>query len=183
MEIKTNSILIYWKQGWWKTAFWVLLSLNFKKRIIWNVKIYEKDKQISLFLENMWFLENMTFDKIPWLVLFDEVGLNFNSKEWNSDKNKTLTKFFFLVRKFNLSSVFISQRFSSIPIDMRELATHIYEVSSIQRKKTHPLFKITRQNLLSDWTLEFYDEYIFDIISYLKKYDIKYDTLEASIIN
>jgi hypothetical protein len=41
--------------------------------------------------------------------------------------------------------MFISQRFSSIPIDMRELADLIYEVSIIYRKNNHPLFKITRQ--------------------------------------
>ena len=111
------------------------------------------------------------------------MGLNFNSKEHWSDKNKILSNFFFLVRKFNLSSVFISQRFSSVPVDMRELCDYIYKVEIIPRKKQKPLFKITREVLLQDWTLEFVEEYIFNIIEYLEKYNISYNTLESSSID
>jgi hypothetical protein len=38
-----------------------------------------------------------------------------------------LSEFFFLAWKKNLSSIFISQRFMSIPIDIRELTNYIFK--------------------------------------------------------
>ena len=183
MFVNTNTIIIHWRQWGGKTLFATLLSLDFLGRIYSNYHIYKNDNPIICFLDKLEFLDLLEYSSQPWCIIFDEVWLNFNSKEWASNRNKTLTKFFFLVRKFNLSSIYISQRFSSIPVDMRELVNYIYEVSIIPRKKKHPLFRITRQTTNNEGFLEFQEEFIFDIIKYLQKAWISYNTLESSIIH
>lgn len=202
MQVNTNTIIIHWKQWDWKSMLWVLFNSDYisdvanlpfmewfertnisSDRIFWNIHIQHKWIEKVCFLKDMWILETMEYSNKPWVVTFDEVWLNFNSKDWWSDKNKLLTKFFFIVRKYNLSSIYISQRFSSVPIDMRELADYIFLCQKISRKWKHPLFRITRQTVTAEWLLEFYDEYIFDMISYLQKREITYDTLESSIID
>ena len=183
MQINTNTIIIHWKQWWWKTLFAVLLAQDYIWRIFWNITITQNKKNIVAFMHDMSLLKQLEYSKKPWVVIFDEVWLNFNSKEYWSDKNKELTKFFFLVRKYNLSSIYVSQRFTSVPVDMRELADYIFEVSVVYRSWTYPVFRITRQILKAEWVLEFYDEYIFDIISYNINHGIEYDTLESSIID
>ena len=182
MFLNTNTILIHGKQGWWKTMFATLLALDYEWRIFWNVWIKKGNNNITVPIESIDFLDNFSYSIKPGVVLFDEMGLNFNSKNFWSDKNKKLSNFFFLVRKYNLSSIFISQRFSSIPVDMRELADYIFEVSIIIRKWKHPVFRITRQTLTNEGFFEFEDEYIFDMISYLKRKNVSYDTLQSSII-
>jgi len=183
MFISTKTIIIYWHQWAGKTMFAVLLASDYLKRLYWNVEIKYKWEKVWKKIKNINDLKNIKYNIIPWVVLFDEMWLNFNSKEHWTDKNKILSNFFFLVRKFNLSSIFISQRFSSVPVDMRELCDYIYKVEIIPRKKQKPLFKITREVLLQDWTLEFVEEYIFNIIEYLEKYNISYNTLESSNID
>jgi len=185
-SLNTNTILIYWKMWGWKTLFWSMLSSDYIWRIFWNFSIFQEvkwnKKKISVDIKSIDQLKWFYYSSFPWIILFDEMWLNFNSKNHWTDKNKKLSDFFFIVRKFNLSTIFISQRFTSIPVDMRELADYIFEVSIIHRKDMHPLFRITRQKLNWEWFLDFVDEYIFDIISYNKKIWISYDTLESSII-
>jgi len=184
MFVNTNTVIIYWKQWAGKTLFWTILAGDFLKRYYWNVEIINKVnwEKIWINFSDIWFLKTIKFSKMPWLVLFDEMGLNFNSKEHWTDKNKILSQFFFLVRKFNLSSVFISQRFNSVPVDMRELCDLIFKVEIVPRKKKKPLFKITREELLNDWTLEFIEEYVVDLLWIKESLWIEYNTLESSLI-
>lgn len=205
MHVSTNTCIIHWKQWWGKTIFAVLLASEFIKkrklpktpemteymrfftpqnnhRVYWNIDIFEHDINITNRIDSIDTLSSFKYEKKPWIVLFDEVWLNFNSKQHWSEKNQTLSKFFFLVRKFNLSSIFISQRFGSVPVDMRELVDYIFEVKSIHRKGLHPIFSITRQSTDNEWNLVFEEERQFDIIKYLQIHWISYNTLESSII-
>jgi hypothetical protein len=183
MFVSTNTIIIYWYQWAWKTALAVMMWTDYLKRLYWNIEIKQNWKNVWTVIKDMSDISKLKYSKTPWMILFDEMWLNFNSKEHWTDKNKILSNFFFLVRKFNLSSVFISQRFTSIPVDMRELCSLIYKVEIVPIKWEVPKFRITREKLLQDWTLEFIEEYIFNIIDYLKKYNIEYNTLESSTIN
>lgn len=184
MQISTNTVIVHWKQWWGKTIFSVLLSCDYhRERIFWNVEIEQHWQNINKTISNLSNLSLFRYEKHPGIIIFDEMGLNFNSKNHSSEKNKTLSSFFFLVRKFNLSSIFISQRFGSVPVDMRELADYIFEISSIHRKWTYPLFRITRQSVTWEWILRNEWERIFDIIKYLQIHNISYNTLESSIIS
>lgn len=199
MFISTKTVIIHGHQWHWKTMYWVLLCCDFlnkwkipkwleyipvsSPRIYWNVDIFQNWERVVCPIPSMDFLDTLEFNKKPWVVIFDEMWLNFNSKDHWTEKNKALSRFFFVVRKYNLSSIFISQRWDSVPIDMRQLADLIYKLEIIYRPKQHPLFRITRQTCNQEWILEFYDEYIFDIISYLQMHKVSYDTLQTSIID
>jgi len=188
MLIQTKNIIIHWQQGGWKTAFAVLLCCDYMfknnsiTRLYWNVEIKRDDVIISYPLSSVSDFTKFSFSKIPWVCLFDEMGLNFNSKKGGSDKNTALTDFFFLIRKYNLSWIYCSQRYGSIPVDMRELATYIFEIRAIQRLDDWPLFEITRQIDLWEAGLQTEEVFIEDIIWKLQFYWISYNTLESSII-
>jgi hypothetical protein len=182
-NVSTNTIIIHWKQWWWKTLLWIMFASDHIWRIYWNVWIKQFDKLVSCAITDIAMLDNFEYSDKQWCILFDEMWLNFNSKNHSTDKNKQLSKFFFLVRKFNLSSIFISQRFNSVPVDMRELCDLIYEVKAIHRKNNHPLFQITRQTVNNEWFLDYEEEYVFDIIEYLNMLWLSYNTLESSIID
>lgn len=188
MQVDTRTTIIHGHQGAGKTLFGVLIASWFfdeirNPRIYWNVWIYKNENLITQKIYSISNLEDFQYSPIPWVVIFDEMGLNFNSKNHTSDKNKSLSNFFFLVRKFNLSSIFISQRFGSVPVDMRELADYIFELNIIPRKWLHPIFSITRQSTDAEWILQFEEEYHFDIIKYLQIFWFSYNTLESSIIS
>ena len=185
-QVSTNTIIIHGKQWWWKTIFAVLLATDYIWRIYWNVWIQELWKNLTCRINSITNLEHFKYENKQWCILFDEMWLNFNSKNHSTKRNQELSKFFFLVRKYNLSSIFVSQRFNSVPVDMRELCDLIYEINPIHRKGTYPLFQITRQTFQSTdewWHLEYEEEYVFDIIKALDEMWITYDSLESSIID
>ena len=189
LNLSTDLILIYWKQRSWKTMFATLLSLDRINRLYWNINI--SFKWIELVKKITEYTQFETFFKIgssennsPGYVIVDEIGMNFNSKDAMSKRNKVFSNFIFLQWKYNLSTIWIAQRWSSIPIDLKDLASIIFEVEKINRSWKTPLFKITEQvynpiNL----SLEFKNEYIIDLIAILKHYKLEYDTLDTSIIN
>jgi len=189
LNLSTDLILIYWKQRSWKTMFTTLLSLDRINRLYWNINI--SFKWIELVKKITEYTQFETFFKIgssennsPGYVIVDEIGMNFNSKDAMSKKNKVFSNFIFLQWKYNLSTIWIAQRWSSIPIDLKDLASIIFEVEKINRSWKTPLFKITEQvynpiNL----ALDFKNEYIIDLIAILKHYKLEYDTLDTSIIN
>ena len=168
LNLSTDLILIYWKQRSWKTMFTTLLSLDRINRLYWNINI--SFKWIELVKKITEYTQFETFFKIgssennsPGYVIVDEIGMNFNSKDAMSKKNKVFSNFIFLQWKYNLSTIWIAQRWSSIPIDLKDLASIIFEVEKINRSWKTPLFKITEQvynpiNL----ALDFKNEYIID---------------------
>ena len=168
--------------------FAVLLALQHYKRIYGNVSISKAWINITNRIDSTDIFQHMVFEKTPWVCIFDEMWLNFNSKNFSSKKNQLLSDFFFLIRKYNLSSIFVSQRLDSVPVDMRQLVDYIFELSVARLDKfpdgsPKPIFRIIRQTLDSEWKPVFHSERIFDIIWYLQNFKIKYDTLESSIIS
>ena len=190
--LNTDLILIYWKQRSWKSMFATYLSIDRINRLYWNIEIYYQwiniVKRIKSYKEfknfKIWSKSNI----IPWYMIIDEIGFNFNSKDIMSDRNKTFSEFIFLQGKYNLSTIWISQRWSSIPRDLKELASHIYEVEKIPiwfaNNPDRPFFKVTRQKyIINEDRLEFVSEKILDLIWLLEMFEVSYNTLDESIIN
>jgi len=162
--------------------FATLLSWDFLSRIYWNVKISFKGVNITHEITHHKQFEEMRLSTSPWYMIIDEIWMNFNSKDAVTKKNKAFSNFLFLQWKYNLSTIWLAQRWNSIPVDFRELATRIFEVKKILRSWKHPLFAVIQYKLMNDWELEFVREDIVDMISILSKWDLSYDTLETSYI-
>lgn len=186
-QLDTELILIYWKQRHGKTMFVTVLACDRLSRLYGNVwiqfnwiDVVHKIRHHVQFVTDFKIWQN---DR-PWYMIVDEIGKNFNSKKAMTKKNEIFSDFVFLQGKYDLSTIWIAQRWSSIPIDLKELATKIFEVKKIHRSNNYPVFKIIQKELLDDWeTLEFVREEIFDAIWFLKKFNVSYDTLETSIID
>lgn len=183
-HIDTQTLIIHWKQWHWKTLLAVVLGAE-KDRYVGNIQVFKWDEQHWDIIEDLKDLEKLVFDEKDWYIGFDEVGLNFNAWQHQSKKNQKVSKYFFLVRKFNLSSMYISQRWKSIPTNIRELWDVFIKCSKIRRWNKHPLFKITIQEYVEEWETEkLIDKKVFtmDLISFLQYMWISYNSMEASEI-
>ncbi len=187
--LNTDTIIIFWNQRQWKSLLSNIIASERINRIFSNSTftlnwfvVSEKFYKISQLLDYDYFFKNN--DK-PWFFVCDEVGFNFNSKDSASIKNRILSDFLFLQWKFNMSSIFISQRYNSVPVDIRELASLIIEVKKRPRFWTWPLFEciVYNQVIKSDgYDLIKKKTLILDIIWLQKKYWLNTDTLETSIV-
>jgi hypothetical protein len=185
-QLDTELILIYWKQRHWKSMFATILACDRISRLYWNVAIkfnwFDVVHKINHHLQFETDFKIGSYSR-PWYIIVDEIWKNFNSKKAMTKKNEVFSDFIFLQWKYDLSTIWIAQRWSSIPIDLKELATQIFEIKKINRSWTYPVFKIIRKELLDDMeTLEFISEETFDMIWFLNKINVTYDTLETSII-
>jgi hypothetical protein len=184
MEINNRKIIIYWEQGHWKTMFAVFLSFAFS-RVYWNINIKRNGKNITHFIKKKEQFLSFSFSPVTWVCVLDEMGINFNSKKWTSEANSILEKWFFLCRKYNISPVFVAQRFGSIPVDMRELVSTFWlvKMTKIHRRWTHPVFRCDFQLTDNEWIPFTAKTFELDLISFLKFYEVEYDTLESSLIS
>lgn len=165
--------------------FWVFLAYSYS-RIISNVDIVVHGRRKNLFLSKIEQFETLfKWSPIPWVTLLDETGINFNSKKWQSEANEKLQKWFFLSRKYNMTPIFIAQRFGSVPVDMRELASKywIIEMKKVHRKwYDHPLFSVNTQTVDNEGKLFTHKTFELDLITFFDKFNITYDTLQSSLI-
>jgi len=183
-HIDTKTIIIYWKQGHWKSLLSVALSVDYLHRLYGNITISQNEKIATNLISKIENFDELEFSPIEWLMLIDEVWLNFNANEHQSAKNKALSKHFFLIRKYNLSSIFIAQRWKSVPTNLRELADIFIFCEKIRQWNKPPLFKISIQELDDDWEkLYTVTSRIIDLIWLLQKMKISYNTLEPAIIS
>ena len=185
MEINNRKIIIHWEQGHGKTLFWVFLAFTYT-RIYSNVDITYNNKKINIILSKIEEFETLfNYNSIPGVTLLDETWINFNSKKGMSQANETLQKWFFLSRKYNVTPIFIAQRFGSVPVDMRELASKywIIEMKKVHRKRyAYPLFTVNMQTVDNEWALTTHKTFEIDLIKFFDTFDIKYDTLQSSLI-
>jgi hypothetical protein len=72
------------------------------------------------------------------------------------------------VGKKNCDLVWIAQRFESIDINARVLATLIIEMRKVRRRERPPLFIITKKKQVKN-ELKYLLQYKFDIIEYMKQ--------------
>lgn len=183
-EVNVELIVVFWPQRHWKTLYTTLLACDRINRLYGNIDIKFKWVPMTQPITNhLQFNDFKIWYHDPWYMLVDEIGMNFNSKDAASKKNKTFSDFVFLMWKYWLSTIWVAQRWNSVPVDIRELATKIFEVRKILRKGQHPLFSVIEYKLAWDWELEYQRENTIDIISILDKWWVSYNTLETSIIS
>ncbi len=179
-ELDTVGIIIYWKQWGGKTTIALEMAYEtWPKRIYSNFSIYLNWKQINKPIKCAKDVTNIRYSKQPWIILIDEAGINANSKDWRSKDNRELIEVLFLVRKYNCSFCWISQRFWSIDVNARELSDLIIKMSKIRRDWMNPIFKATRQKAI--WNnVEMQSIHIIDTITLMKYDNLTYNTLETA---
>lgn len=179
-ELDTMGIIVYWKQGSWKTTLSLELAVeNWETRIYSNFSIFKNWKLINRKVGGVPDILKIRFSYTPWVIIIDEAGINANSKDGMSATNRQLIETLFLARKFNCSFIWISQRFESIDINARVLADLILEMRKLRRWNLHPLFETKRQK--QKWAkLELVNIHRIDTISLMKYDKLTYNTLETS---
>lgn len=180
VELDTKWIIIYWKQGAWKTATWILIAINdWPKRIYSNTPIYKNWKLYNKVVQSIDDIKKIRFSYTPWVIIIDEAWINASSRNSMSDNNKMLSEILFLIRKINCSIIWIAQNFENIDVNARRLADLIIKMRKIRRYKKHPLFIMRREKQIKN-NLEYFWEIKVDTITILKKLNITYNTLESS---
>jgi len=180
-EIKFKNIIIYWKGGEGKSIFCNLLVEGYD-RIYSNNDFFQNWKKLNVSISNMATLNHIKYSDTPWIVIIDEWGVNLNSRRAMSKKNIEFSELLFLWRKINCYFIWISQRFTSLDSNQRELADLVIQMHKISRKGTHPIFIAMREKMIQN-RLIFDAEWKIDVISRMKATWRTYNTLEKSLIN
>ena len=175
-------IAIFWPPRHGKSMLAAYLASDRIDRIYGNLSIKLNDFPITSKITHHSQYAEFTDSETPWYNIVDELGLNFNSKDAMTKKNKAFSNYIFLSWKRNLSTMWLAQRWMSIPVDFRENATTIYECKKIDRWHLYPIFEIVEHIQLQDWTLEEKKSVRMDLIKWLEVLGISYDTFETSYI-
>jgi hypothetical protein len=175
MKLINKVFLILWQRGVWKTSLATCIATDGYSKVLANYTIewltnFEKYEDYDIF-------KKLTFQKNKWLVIFDEWGLNLNSRESMSEKNRLLWKLIFVSRKLNYDFIFITQYDFTIDKYIRFSADYYFWVfrksdwvSEIQVYTNNPMNnKIKLINI-----------YTFEYLKFLKFKGVKYNTLEIS---
>ena len=191
-ELDMKVVIIHWLMWWGKTMASTLISSNdfsytfqknnkyYKKyRIYSNFDIFYKQKKIVKNIKYFNDLKKIRFSKYPGVIIIDEMANNANSKDSRSINNRLISSLTFIARKINCSLIFISQRFMSIPVDQREVASLIIKVKKI-KSKNHPKFIIDSEKRLSQNKKILLWRWSRDMISHLKYLNINYNQLDTS---
>ena len=179
-ELDTQWIIIYWKQGGWKTTIWLVIAFeNWKGRIYSNFQIKCNWEQINRDLRSIKDVKNIGFSMTPWVIIIDEAWINASSYDTRSWNSRILQEVLFLARKKNCSFIWIAQRYESIDINARLLADVIIRMSKIRRYKKKPIFKAKR--IRQKWTKEILvNSYTIDTLKIMENWWLTYNTREAS---
>jgi hypothetical protein len=153
-----------------------------KYRIYSNFDIFYKGKKINSRIKKFSDLRKIRFSRIPGVIVLDELGINANSKDSHSEGNRLISETNFLARKKNCSTIFISQRFMSIPIDQREMADLILRVKKTKKQDGVPIFSIIREYRLSAQKKIDIGKWQRSMIQSMQKNKLSYDQLDTSII-
>lgn len=193
-QLDTTTVIIHWKMWHGKTICSILISENdfwykikiwdkfFKKyRIYANFDIYYKNKKISKRIWTYKDLKKIKFSKYPGVICIDEMWINANSKDSASEGNRLISQINFLARKVNCSTVFISQRFKSIPVDQRDLADLILKVKKIKTSWI-PNFSITREHRISQYHKIDIGKWTRSMVESMKSRKISYNQLDTSLL-
>jgi hypothetical protein len=181
-SLETKSVIIRWDPWSWKTQTAWLCSLWYT-RIYSNVDFYKNWKQINKTIKFMSDIKKMEFDEKPWILILDEMWVNWNSRKSMSNDNIEFWKLWMLQRKFNLYVIRIAQQDFSFDKNQRLSAHLILHCSSIERYNKHPLVRVTKERL-QKWSnnMTFDAERIINIISIQKRLWYTYNQLDQSVI-
>lgn len=178
-DLDTKSIIIFWKPRNWKTLLACLMCANDYKRIYSNFHIYRNWESIVKYLKTHQAVANIGFSYEHGVIAIDEAGLNLNSKDWFSEQSRALHEVLFLSGKKNCDMITLAQRYESIDINFRVLASLILECTKIKRVNGKPTFHVKKWKEKNGKKI-LDGQYIIDSISYMQALWITYDTLDAS---
>lgn len=177
--IQTKIILIKWKEWSGKTMFGVYIASHYD-RIISNIDIYEDWKKINQSFNTIADLVDLPFNPVRWVIVFDEVGINANSRQSMTYENVLLSKFIALSRKTNLNLIFIWQREWMIDKNIKEAAHWKFDMYSYFSWPNYIKFKIKLYKI-DNWWNEYLTKIMgFDWLRRMKQNGISYNTLEKS---
>ena len=185
-DLDCQTIIIFGKQGHGKTLFGIVEASPFilfaPHRFFANFSVYVNEKKVGKYIQTTLDIESIEYDDNPGICIIDESSFNFSNDSKTTDKSKAIKELFLLMRKRNISCIFIWQRYMMISIDARELCDLVYEMEKIRRVWDYPLFLANKQEPLGGDILRFDWATEVDLIGFLQKMKISYDTKEASVI-
>lgn len=127
-------------------------------------------------------LENLPFHKRKWVVLFDEMWVNINSREFRSQANIDFSKLLALSRKLNLDFILITQRKRLMDVNARELTEYMYLVKKRYTWPNYIQFDVNIEYVSDEWYNSLVWERVFDLILRSKMTWYSYNSIEKSKI-
>lgn len=178
-----KKILVFWDPWQWKTLLAVCWANNYN-RIYWNLSIEKNWKQIVKQIETMKDIEKIERKEERWLLILDEVSVNANSKDNRSNDNRVLIdESVFLQRKKNLDAIYLWQQLESFDIWLKRWQNVIVFECFGNMWFYYPMFLVERIKVDNKWHKEaVIARYHIDMIHFLNKNKLKYNTLENSKI-
>ena len=88
------------------------------------------------------FIERLPNFKKGDVIVFEEVGVNMNSKNWQSDENKSANFVIQTCRHRNFSLILTTPSLKFLDKSSRELVHHIFKADHIDYKKEIGVFKV-----------------------------------------
>lgn len=177
-NILTNKVYAFiWSRWSWKT---MLSSIIWKfkpyKKVYSNFELQYKNKEVIRYKDFDLYDKVKTTDLEKKLLIFDEGGINANSRNFASKINKLLSFFIFVSRKYNIDIIFISQDFETFDKNIRRQTDFLFEIKSFLPKNIDATI----------WKMEYWQKkfmigtYSIDTLKLLENYNIKYDTRDLS---
>jgi len=174
MKLENNIFVIEWKRGAGKTLTASTLFAPNYQNILVNYELIIPKKNIIKY-KNIDIFKYLSFsDLSKKLIIFDEWGINASNRESMSKRNKILSFFVMVSRKFNADLLVILQDFEDVDKKIRKQTDYKIEIKKIWEKQ-----------LLNIWQMDFWKEkflnsFEFDGLTAMKKLNIYYDTRDLS---
>jgi len=177
MILQNNIYTFIWKRWAGKTmlsSIW--WSFDEYKYIFCNYELTYKNKKVIRFKDFDLYKKIDEDDLSKKLLIFDEWGINVNSRNFQSQMNKLLSFFIFISRKYNIDIIFITQDFETLDINIRRQTDYLIKVEWwLPKYIQYSIYNIEKwfpKNIR--WT------YTIDALKVLDLLNIKYDTRDLS---
>lgn len=175
--LKNNIYTFIWKRWSWKTMLASIWGyLDEYKLVYSNFSLKYKDKKVLSFEDFDLYKKIDSNNLQKKLLIFDEWGINANSRNFASKINKLLSFFIFISRKFNIDVIFITQDFETIDVNLRRQTDYLVEVvGGLPRYIEYNIF-----NIKKGIPKEIRGTYTIEALRVLDLYNINYDTRDLS---
>jgi hypothetical protein len=108
----------------------ILGSFDNYKKVYSNFSLNYKNKPVIRY-KDFDLYRKIDFDDLDKkLLIFDEGGINANSRNFQSKINKLLSFFIFVSRKFNIDCIFITQDFETFEKNIRRQTNYLFEITN-----------------------------------------------------
>ena len=131
MILENKIFAFIWDRGSWKTMLSSIFGeFENYKQVFSNFSLKYKNKKVIRY-KDFELYKKLDFDDLSKkLLIFDEGGVNANSRSFASKINKLLSYFMFVSRKFNIDCVFITQDFETFDKNIRRQTNFLFEISN-----------------------------------------------------